>query len=193
MLSELGFEVRGSDYSESMLDVARQNFTKFGKSIPLAQCDFRYLEREYSAKFDAIVCLTTSLPHLHSDEDLVVALKSMRARLNENGILVLTQGTTPYTLSLEPIEVIVNRDDFSRVFVKEHDDDFQTIHVIDLFHSGNRLENNQYDIVYKIILDNDYRKLLKEAGFVNVNIYGNYDFSDYNENSKRLIVVAKCQ
>lgn len=191
MLSELGFRVSGSDFSHAMLNVASENLESKGIKVPLRQCDFRYLQQAFTEKFDAIVCLTTSLPHLHTNKDLVTALVSMKDRLTTNGLLVLTQGTTPFTLSLPSIEVVVNRADFSRIFVKEHDNQFQTIHVLDLYHSSNRLENNQYDIVYKIILDEDYRQLLTEAGFGNIQIYGDYDRRPYNEESRRLIVVAE--
>ena len=68
--------------------------------------------------------------------------------------------------------------------LKEHDNRFQSIHIVDLFHSECRTENNQYDIIYRIILADDYRKLLVEAGFENIQIYGGYDWSDYNEKSK---------
>ncbi|MDR2906475.1 MAG: methyltransferase domain-containing protein [Bacteroidales bacterium] len=192
MFSEMGLFVSGSDYSATMLRVAESNLKKHGKSIPLCQCDFRYLEHKHTKTFDALVCLSTSLPHLHTDADLITALKSMKNRLNKNGILVLTQGTTPFTLSLPSVEVVVNNTDFSRVFVKEHDDKFQTIHVLDLFHSASRTESNQYDIVYRIILDDDYRRLLSEAGYEDIRIYGDYEMSEYTAQSKRLIVVAKC-
>lgn len=191
MLSQMGLQVSGSDYSSSMLEVAFKNLEKHGKTVPLRQCDFRYLEKAYADTFDAIVCLTTSLPHLHTDEDLIIALKSMRNRLTSNGILVLTQGTTHYTLSLPAIEVVINREDFSRIFVKEQDDQYQTIHVLDVYHSKERLEEKRYDIVYKIILDEDYKRLLRKAGFSDIQIYGNYDRSPYDKESRRLIVVAK--
>jgi len=115
----------------------------------------------------------------------------MKNRINKKGLLVLTQGTTHFTLSLPPIEVIINRKDFSRVFVKEHDEKFQTIHVLDLYHSENRMESNQYDIVYRILLDDGYRRLLSEAGFHDIHIYGDYDMGAYDQNSRRLIVVAE--
>lgn len=35
MLSELGYKVCGSDYSCSMLGVAKENLKKLGKNIPL--------------------------------------------------------------------------------------------------------------------------------------------------------------
>lgn len=191
MLSELGLKVTGSDYSAAMLEVAGKNLANVGKQIPLRQGDFRYLEQIFTETFDGIVCLTTALPHLQTDEDLVTALKSMKNRLNQQGVLVLTQGTTHHNLKLPSIEVVVNREDFSRIFVKEQDDRFQTIHVLDLYHSEKRLENNQYEIVYRILLDEDYRRLLAEAGFSDVQIYGDYDRTPYDHASRRLIVVAK--
>lgn len=191
MLAQFGYQVYGSDYSESMIQVAHENLARNGQEIPLRQCDFRYLEQAFKQTFDAIVCLTTSLPHMHTDEDLLLALRSMKERLKEHGLLILTQGTTHYTLALPSIEVVVNREDFSRVFVKEHDDQFQTIHILDLFHTPERLESNQYDVVYRILLDDDYRGLLRKAGFCRINVYGDYQFSPYDKNSRRLIVVAE--
>lgn len=191
MLSELGLQVSGSDYSESMLAVAKKNLAKHDMKPTLRQCDFRYLEKAYTETFDAIVCLTTSLPHLHTEEDLITALQSMKARLAPNGVLVLTQGTTHYTLTLPAIEVVVNREDFSRIYVKEHDTVFQTIHVLDLYHSKERMENKQYDVMYKILLDQDYQRLLKKAGFTNVKIYGDYHRNPYTKESMRMIVVAQ--
>lgn len=191
MLSELGYRVFGSDYSASMLHVAANNLKSNGMQIDLRQCDFRNLQKAFAESFDAIVCLTTALPHLHTDEDLVTALKSMKNSLKPNGILVLTQGTTHFTLTLAPVEVVVNREDFSRIFVKEHDDRFQTVRVLDLYHSKERMESNQYDIVYRIILDDGYRRLLNEAGFEDIQIYGDYDRRPYDKESRRLIVTAR--
>jgi len=190
MFSEMGFSVCGSDYSEAMIHVANEKLKKYGKDIPIYQCDFRFLEQKHTEKFDAIVCLTTSLPHLHTNEDLITALKSMKNRLNKNGVLVLTQGITHFNLSLPSIQTIVNRNDFSRIFVLERENQFQTVHILDLFHSENRTESNQYDMVRRIILDNEYKELLSKVGFENIQIYGDYDMNEYNENSRRLIVVA---
>ncbi len=191
MLSQLGYQLWGSDYSQSMLEVAEKNLKERGQSIPLCQCDFRYLESKFDFQFDAVVCLTTALPHLHTDEDLLLAIQSMKKRLNRGGLLIFTSGTTHYTLTLPSIEVVVNREDFSRVFIKKHDNHLQTIQILDIFHSPKRLEHNQYDIVYRILLDNDYRRLLQEAGFSDIQIYGDYDMSAYDKGSRRLIAVAK--
>ena len=173
------------------MEMAKRNLSELGQEIKLRQCDFRYLENAFEEKFDAILCLTTSLPHLHEDEDLITALKSMKNRLNEGGILILTQGATPATLQLPPIEVVVERKDFTRVYVKEHDDRFQTIHILDLYHSESRLENRQYDVTYRLLFDKEYRELLTKAGFEYIRFYGDYHRNPYTGSSRRLIVVAK--
>lgn len=191
MLSRLGYHLSGSDYSESMLEAARKNLTARNLTFPLYQCDFRYLERVFDRQFDAVICLTNSLPHLHKDEDLITALKSMRNRLKDNGLLVLTSGTTHYTLTLPSIEVVVNRPDFSRIFVKKHSKNYQTINIVDLFHTDQRNDSHQYQIVYRILLDEDYRKLLSLSGFSEIRIFGDYQMNPYNRESRRLIVVAR--
>lgn len=193
MLAGLGYDVWGCDYSESMLEVAGKKLAERGLHIPYRQCDFRFLEQKFKRTFDALVCLTTSLPHLHKDDDLLLALRSMKGRLNAGGVLVLSQGTTHFTLGLPSIEVVVSRKDFSRIYVKEHDQKFQTIHVIDLFHSEDRLENNLYRFVYRILLDEDYKRLLFLSGFKDIQIYGKYDMTPYDFKSRRLIVVAKAE
>lgn len=128
---------------------------------------------------------------MHTDEDIVTALASMKTRLNDTGVLVLTQGTTHFTLNMPSIEVVINQIDLSRIFLEKHDSEFQTIHVLDLYHSKERTESHLYDIVYKVILNEDYKKLLLKAGFKDIKIYGDYKGTVYAQNSKRLIVVAR--
>lgn len=68
---------------------------------------------------------------------------------------------------------------------KEFAFDYDEFGPLDEFYGG------EYDVVYRILLDDDYRRLLSEAGFRSVSIYGDYDMSPYDEKSGRLIVVAE--
>lgn len=191
MLSEAGFQVSGSDFSAAMIDMAKKNLESHNYHIPLKKSDFRFLETAHDEKFDAVICMSNSLPHLTEDEDLVCALTSMKNRLKNGGLLVLTSGTTEATLKLPPIETVVNREDFSRIFVKEYDGRLHTINIVDLYHSKERLESNQYKIIYRVLLEDDYQRLLLKAGFKRVDIYGDYDKSPYQKESRKLIVVGR--
>ncbi|MFT9495251.1 class I SAM-dependent methyltransferase [Anaerosolibacter sp.] len=193
LLSKLGVNVFGSDYSEAMLNVCHENLSKAGIEVITKQADFRYLENAWSVKFDAILCMTQSIAHLHTDDDLIIAFKSIHGRLNDSGILIMTQGTTHLTLQDRfRFDLVVNNNNFTRVFARDIEEGFQTINILDIYHSDNesRMETNRVHI--KIILDDEYRSFLYEAGFSRVDIYGGFDMCPYDrENSRKLIVVAE--
>jgi len=117
----------------------------------------------------------------------------MRMWLNDGGILIMSQGTTHLTLQDKfRFDLVVNNKEFTRIFVRDINDGFQTINIIDIYHSDNesRMETNSVHI--KIILDDEYKSLLYDAGFSKVNIYGGFDMCPYDkENSWKLIVVAE--
>jgi len=191
MFSEMGLDVCGSDISKSMLQVAEKKMKSNELRIPMQLCDFRYLERQYLRKFDAIVCLTSALPHLHNEKDILLAFNSIRRCLNKGGIMVLSQGITHYTLTMPSIEVLKNNLDFSRLFIKQRINQLLSVRIMDLYHSENRMEENQFEVLYKIILDDDYREFLLKANYSSIEIYGDYDMNEYDETSNKLIVVAR--
>ena len=117
MLSKLGYEIYGSDFSEKMLKVCQNNLNKYDIHAIVKQCDYRYLQTAWNQKFDAVLCLTQALNHMLTKEDVISALTSMRDRLKKNGILIITQGTTHKTMQEEFRYVLAaNNPDFSRVF-----------------------------------------------------------------------------
>ncbi len=193
LFTKMGYTVQASDISEPMLSQARDNFGRLGMDIPLKRCDFRELDQHFDDTFDAVVCLSTSLPHLHKDKELIRALTSMRGVLRDGGIVVIDQGTTHSSIKPERrFELIVNNKDITRLFVKDVEEDMQTIHIIDIYHSdlANCLEH--YSVVYRILLDDDYHRLLRSAGYKNIRIFGGHDMSAYDpDTSQRLIAVAE--
>lgn len=193
MFSKMGYIVQGSDISEAMLEQARNNFIRLGITVPLTQCDFRDLKNHFNNEFDAVVCLTTSLPHVHEERELIKALVSMKNVLKDKGIVIITQGTTHNSLRPEyRIEVVVNNNEFSRVFIKDIAKGLQTINILDIYHSQERNESQFHQVIYKILLDDDYKRLLKKAGFKKIKILGGYDMKPYNsEKSWQLIVIGE--
>jgi len=194
LLSKHGVDVYGSDYSKAMLKVCSENLQNAGVTVKeIKQADFRFLEEAWNDKFDAILCMTQSIAHLHTQDDLLTAFRSMRERLNDGGILIMTQGTTHLTLQDKfRFDLVVNNKDFSRIFVRDINNGFQTVNILDVYHSDTESRMETHSVHIKIILDDEYRFLLSEAGFSKVNIYGGYDMCPYDkENSWKLIVVAE--
>jgi 2-polyprenyl-3-methyl-5-hydroxy-6-metoxy-1,4-benzoquinol methylase len=193
MLARLGYEMSGSDYSVAMLEACRANLDRLGIRAALKQCDYRELQSAWPQGFDAVLCMTQALNHMHTREDLVAALLSMRGRLHPGGLFVATQSTAHRTLGDEyRVNLVANNADFTRLLLRDIDGQFQTIRVVDVFHGGGRFDMKTHDIRIRLLLDDDYRELLAAAGFSDIRLYGGYDRSDYDRTASwKLIVTAR--
>jgi SAM-dependent methyltransferase len=78
-----GWSVEGCDLSPAMLEVAER---VAGSEVPLRVADMRELPE--LGGFDLILCLNDSVNNLLGDDDLVRALRAMRANLAPEGLLV---------------------------------------------------------------------------------------------------------
>jgi ubiquinone/menaquinone biosynthesis C-methylase UbiE len=83
LFHSLGCEAIGSDISDSMLAQARKNRSQCKIDIPLYKVDFRKLPEKFEQRFDAVVCLSRSILHMPNEEEVMLALRSMREVLKE--------------------------------------------------------------------------------------------------------------
>jgi glycine/sarcosine N-methyltransferase len=93
-LARWGFDVAGADVSPAMIALARQKAAEAGLAVPFVVSDLAGLadttSRAPAPRFDAVLCLGNSLPHLLSQADTVAALRGMAGVLRPGG-LFLTQ------------------------------------------------------------------------------------------------------
>lgn len=87
-LCELGYQVTGSDLSETMLEQCRKKAEAIGKEISLTVCDFRKLVGRFQQKFDCVMSTGNSLPHVQNRE-LFAVLEQMDALIRPGGYLYL--------------------------------------------------------------------------------------------------------
>jgi SAM-dependent methyltransferase len=189
----LGCDVAGSDLSAAMLARAGENLAGLGLSLPLYQADYRHLPRHFDRRFDAVVCLSSSLLHMPDEEQARRALSSMRAILRPGGILVLTQGTSDRQWREKPRFLLaVNERDFSRLFVIDYVGEGATYHILDVEHGEEARGLRVWSVDYPcMLLRADHEQLLQAAGFARLAFYGTYTFEPYDvETSRRLISVA---
>lgn len=192
MLAPLGLSFFGSDISPAMLAVAGEKMKRLDLDIPLFRADFRSLPEHFPEPFDAILCLSTSLPHVETEDEMVRALSSMHASLTDRGVVIFTQGITERMMIDRPrFESIVNNRDFSRAFVIDYHGRGMTFHALDFIHTDSAAEFHTWSTTYPFMpLEGDYRRMLRKAGFADVVTYGGYDFSPYDETSRFMIIVA---
>jgi len=188
MFKQLGYDVKGSDLSPAMITKARANLKERNLDAPLKISDFKELNKNFDERFDAVICVGNSLPHLLSDEDLTLALTEMNAVLNENGILILEQRNYDkllkdkkrffpvsfrenevffYVLDFLPSEII-----FNIINVNTSDQTFQT-----------------YTTTYNALKMDKLKELLYNSGFQIIDLYADYEFNKFNiETSDRPII-----
>lgn len=186
----LGMEVSGSDISESMLDIARANLSGLKISVPLCKADYRELAGSHDRQFDAVACLSSSLLEMPDEREILTALKSMHQVLNDKGLLIISQGTTDRMCEEKPRFIpVVNRPDFSRVFVIDYTERGARFNILDLFHGRSRTEFKVWTREYEqILLRDDHDRLLAEAGFSDTKFYGSYSFAPYERTSSDILI-----
>jgi len=84
-LAAAGFRVTGSDLSPAAVERARTEAAARGLEVSLSVADVRALP---ARRFDAVVSLDNSLPHLLTDADLAAAVRSVRACLGPGGLFL---------------------------------------------------------------------------------------------------------
>jgi len=89
-LAKAGMQVAGADLSAEMIRVARQNADNAGIFPDFRAAGFGSLAATFGAsRFDALLCLGNSLPHLLTPPELVSALKDFFACLAPGGLLLI--------------------------------------------------------------------------------------------------------
>ncbi len=193
MLNSIGCEVFASDLSESMLAQARKKLSAAGIDIPLQRADYRRLHDCFDAKFDAVICLTNAINEVLTDEETLQALRSMGSVLREGGILVFDQGQTDANMKNPPkFDAVVNNRDRTRFFVLEYLGDVMVVNIFDFIHTETTSDFKHSEIRVRVRLSESWARILRDAGFSDVEFFENWDFTPYDKSaSQRLIAVAR--
>lgn len=89
-LAAQGFNVTGSDLSPQSIERARVEARSRGLDIKFSVCDMLQIEAHHHADFDVVICADNALPHLLSDQQILLALRGMYSRLRPGGALIIT-------------------------------------------------------------------------------------------------------
>lgn len=89
-LALLGYEVTASDLSPGNVERARAEAKQRGPSIPFSVCDMRDCHDHHGGGYDVVISAGNAIPHLLDDEDILKALRQMRACLRPGGGCLIT-------------------------------------------------------------------------------------------------------
>ena len=199
-LSKAGFNCTGVDSSKPMIAIARENARQEGLELVFNQARFGELSQVFGEnRFDGLVCLGNSLPHLLDELSLAEALKDFAAVLKPGGKVVLQNRNFDLVLAERarwmPPQTSRDGDEiwiFARFY--DFDPDGRLTFHIQILHSKGEGAFDQEVIstrlwpMKKIVLE----EIVKEAGFSNLRFFGNLQGDDFDAGSSgNLVVTAK--
>lgn len=195
-LAKRGYDMTGIDYSVEMLDIARSRAEEHGlsdKMLWLCQ-DIREFEL-YGTVDLAVSCLDT-VNHLTSTSDLSRFLNLVHNYLVPNGLFVFdVNGKYKFENIYGNQSYVMECDDSFCVWQNFYN---EKTHLCDFYitlfsenpdGSYDRYDEEQRERMYPV---RTLKKKLADSGFEFLGAYGNFDFSDGDDDSERIYVVARC-
>jgi SAM-dependent methyltransferase len=202
-LARAGFEVTGLDVSPVMLAVAREKLARAGlaEGVRLVEadlCDFA-LDRRFAM---AILAINTFM-HFLTVADQVRVLENARRHLKPGGFLVIDLPCADRSLLLETgerlsINHVLTDPNTGRTILKlvtaTVDLATQTQRLTlayDETDGGGVVHRTTASFVVRYFFRYEMELLLDKAGFALEALYGSYGFDPYEDDSERMIFVAR--
>jgi SAM-dependent methyltransferase len=187
-LARMGFNVTGVDATDFLLSIARRRASLENVRVEFLKDDMRNFSRPGS--FDLILNMFTSFGYFADHSDNLKALSNICESLRKDGKFLIE------IMGKETLASI-----FNTVTDNETDDGLLLIQRHRISDGWNRIENDWLLIDEKTVIGRwkfthwvysatELAAMMKEAGFLNVEIYGDLEGSPYNSESGRLIAVA---
>jgi SAM-dependent methyltransferase len=187
-LARRGYDVTGIDLASSMLEVARKGALAAGVSVRFLQGDMR--EPIGEPAFDLVVNLFTSLGYFSDPEDDRKVAESAAAALRPTGrfLVEVINGERVMTNFQEREWFPVG--DATVLERRSLDRATRRMTVERTVHRRGSDEVNHH--VVRLYGATELASLLKTAGFVRVDLFGDWDGSPATPESLRVLAVATC-
>ena len=188
-LAVRGLDVTGVDLIQSELDCAAETAADEGVDLALVRADLRTFTSE--EKFDCAVNLFTSFGYCDTVEEDIQILKRIFDCLKDGGYFILESTGREIAVKyftegewferagktvLTQFEVVGAWEGLrSRWILIDNND-------------GSRIE---HEFVQRLYSAAELKRILLEVGFSSAEIYGDFDFSLYDQNARTMVIVAR--
>ena len=181
------------DPSGGLVQRCQENAAKFGfsENVRARQSDFLNLSKDFSSElgtFDAIITKGSSLPHLHTDNDLRQALKNFHDLLRPGGVVNIGVRDYDYFINnhakLYPRQVRVGQQvdnehiifdvwEWHKGSENQQLVNFNTFHV----HGENKQHSaSKFVCTFRALFRAEMERLMTEAGLVDVQVHKIHDW-----------------
>ncbi len=189
-LAMRGLAVTGVDLIQSELDAAKESADDEGVDVDWIRADLRSFTT--AKRFDAAVNLYTSFGYCDTVEEDLNILQHISATIKENGwfILECTSRETAirYFTEGEWFER-AGKTVLTQFSVEGAWEGLRSKWILIDNKTGERIEHEFVQRLYSAV---ELKRLMITAGgFKTAEIYGDFDFSPYNQNARTMVIVAR--
>jgi glycine/sarcosine N-methyltransferase len=189
-LAQLGYPAAGADLSPGMIEQARANAARAGVQVPFKTAGFGGLAQAFDVgilpdqpnptRFDALLCLGNSLPHILTESELAAALDDFAACLQPGGLLLVQNRNFDAVMAqgerwMEPQSYREGQNEW--LFLRFYDfggDGLLTFNILTLRRAGQGDWKQEVTTTrLRPLRQADLTGPLSAAGFQNVQFYGN--------------------
>lgn len=197
-LAQKGYRVVGCDASPEMIARARANADQEGVNVSFVVVSFNELKK-LKDKFDAVLCLGNSLPHLLTQKELKEALRQMRLCLNPGGVIILHNLNYDLRLKKKPRFFAVNGNEHTLVWrFADYGPKFIYFHTALFARESAAPEAQKISWTVEVnttkqrpLLARELRMLLAKVGFREIHFFGGLDGSPFiKDQSGDLVIIA---
>jgi SAM-dependent methyltransferase len=186
-LARRGFVASGVDITAAYLSTARDDAAYEGLAIEFIQDDVRNFKRKKA--FDAAVNLYNSFGYFENPLDDLLFLKNVHYSLKDGGALIIDVLGKEIAIRDYVEAEWFERAGFTVLTECSPVDSWASVwNRWILFKDGTRREKT---FVQRLYAASELRTLLYQAGFSNVELYGDWDESPYDNDAQTLIAVGR--
>ncbi len=191
-LAGLGYTVTGIDQDEEMIRIAKSKSAELRNPVFLSGNMLDLRATLQNRLFDGILCFGNTIPHLSDEMEIFKFFQEVFLSLKRSGKFLFQ--TVNYSLALKnrkhSFPVIDNK---AVHFEREYEFSTDTPHIV--FKTKLTVKANQLMITNAVrhypVVREDIHRLLIEAGFSRMQLFGNFEKSPFYGDSPAMVVMAE--
>jgi SAM-dependent methyltransferase len=182
------FQVTGVDRTRFLLTKARQRARSARVRVEFVRADMRDFVRP--GAFDLAINMFTAFGYFHQKDEDRQVLRNIFLSLKPKGVCVIdVMGKERLAKGFAPATVDRHADGSLLVQTHEIFKDWTRIRNEWILLKGNRVRRFKFN--HTIYSGQELKDLLRQAGFAEVKLYGDFDGQPYGLDSPRLVAIAR--
>ncbi len=190
-LAARGVHVVGADISEAMIEQARSRAEAEGAAVEWFVSPMQEIATHTPGRFDAVLCMGNSLPHLLSDDELGQALAGLARVVSDDGVVILQLLNYGRVLARQERVVGITRDGDTE-YVRFYDflGGLVRFNLLTIHGAGGQPDHHLDNVLLAPYQPNQLVAALAAVGMARVDLFGDLQFNAFDPDCSDLLVVV---